>query len=315
VHTASDAATSVALVALSALTKMLEGGGNFISFILPYLRYEGGCAMIAEMEEEGVMQEYKFGETLGRGRFGMVLLATHNHSGEERVVKIIYKKNFLAKGGQATAMFDEAQMLRQFSHPHVIRMKEAIDIPQAVVTVFEYAPLGDLASYIQARKRIAKERCAAAAASSSSSIEMTLATAASAGGAGASPSAFHEEEAQALFWQILHALEYLHCMGCVHGNLTPENIVLSHNSGGSASSSHASSLPVLKLTGFTTSHLILNGPMAPHDLPLHCPRTSLYIAPEVLVLEAGGAATGAAAAAAAGAGAAAQQQQQQQQSS
>jgi serine/threonine protein kinase len=132
-----------------------EGGSasDFVSFIFHDYRQQGGCPMIAEMQESGVMQEYKFGRTLGRGSFGLVVLATHNESQEERAIKIINKKNFLAKGGQEASMFDEVHMLNKLSHPHIIRVKETIEIPAAVVIALEYAPLGDLASYIQARKR------------------------------------------------------------------------------------------------------------------------------------------------------------------
>jgi serine/threonine protein kinase len=242
-----------------ALQTKDDSQSNFISFIFHDYRRQGGTPGIAEMEEIGIMQEYKFGETLGRGSFGVVVLASHNDSGEERAIKIVDKKTFLAKGGQAMAMFDEAQMLGTLSHPFIIRIKEAIDIPQATLIAFEYAPLGDLASYIQARKR---------GAAASKAIT---------GGAGAGPSAFNEDEAHALFWQILQALEYLHSMGCVHRNLTPENILLSHNS--EYAVSHGStSLPILKLAGFTNAHMLGHGPMT-----TYC-GTPLYIAPEMIHL-------------------------------
>ena len=41
--------------------------------------------MLIEMQESGVLDEYQFGETLGRGSFGMVVKATHKPSNEQRL--------------------------------------------------------------------------------------------------------------------------------------------------------------------------------------------------------------------------------------
>mmetsp|Transcript_1691 Transcript_1691/g.5141 ORF Transcript_1691/g.5141 Transcript_1691/m.5141 type:complete len:524 (+) Transcript_1691:138-1709(+) len=135
------------------------------------------------------IDHYVLGKTLGIGSFGKVKLAVHKETGIKVAIKVLNKKKV-----QALDMNDkvwrEINVLKLFSHPHIIRLYEVIDTPTDIYVIMEYVSGGELFDYIVAKGRLS------------------------------------EEEARRFFQQIIAGVEYCHKYMVVHRDLKPENLLL-----------------------------------------------------------------------------------------
>mmetsp|Transcript_40714 Transcript_40714/g.95764 ORF Transcript_40714/g.95764 Transcript_40714/m.95764 type:complete len:511 (+) Transcript_40714:323-1855(+) len=144
------------------------------------------------MEDRGgrrSIDHYVLGKTLGIGSFGKVKLAVHKETSIKVAIKVLNKKKV-----QALDMNDkvwrEINVLKLFSHPHIIRLYEVIDTPTDIYVVMEYVSGGELFDYIVAKGRLS------------------------------------EDEARRFFQQIIAGVEYCHKYMVVHRDLKPENLLL-----------------------------------------------------------------------------------------
>mmetsp|Transcript_53908 Transcript_53908/g.108175 ORF Transcript_53908/g.108175 Transcript_53908/m.108175 type:complete len:504 (+) Transcript_53908:156-1667(+) len=135
------------------------------------------------------IENYVLGKTLGIGSFGKVKLAVHKETSIKVAIKVLNKKKV-----QALDMNDkvwrEINVLKLFSHPHIIRLYEVIDTPTDIYVVMEYVSGGELFDYIVAKGRLS------------------------------------EDEARRFFQQIIAGVEYCHKFMVVHRDLKPENLLL-----------------------------------------------------------------------------------------
>mmetsp|Transcript_17550 Transcript_17550/g.35126 ORF Transcript_17550/g.35126 Transcript_17550/m.35126 type:complete len:500 (-) Transcript_17550:248-1747(-) len=135
------------------------------------------------------IDHYVLGKTLGIGSFGKVKLAVHKETSIKVAIKVLNKKKV-----QALDMNDkvwrEINVLKLFSHPHIIRLYEVIDTPTDIYVVMEYVSGGELFDYIVAKGRLS------------------------------------EDEARRFFQQIIAGVEYCHKYMVVHRDLKPENLLL-----------------------------------------------------------------------------------------
>eukprot|EP00282_Hemiselmis_andersenii_P023070 CAMPEP_0172017050 /NCGR_PEP_ID=MMETSP1041-20130122/11354_1 /TAXON_ID=464988 /ORGANISM="Hemiselmis andersenii, Strain CCMP439" /LENGTH=412 /DNA_ID=CAMNT_0012672047 /DNA_START=86 /DNA_END=1321 /DNA_ORIENTATION=- len=138
------------------------------------------------------IDHYVLGKTLGIGSFGKVKLAVHKETSIKVAIKVLNKKKV-----QALDMNDkvwrEINVLKLFSHPHIIRLYEVIDTPTDIYVVMEYVSGGELFDYIVAKGRLS------------------------------------EDEARRFFQQIVGGVEYCHKYMVVHRDLKPENLLLDAN--------------------------------------------------------------------------------------
>lgn len=122
---------------------------------------------------------YKLGKTLGIGSFCKVKLATHEPTGQKVAIKILNRKK-LKKQDMQDKVRTEIHILRLFTHPHIIRIHEVIDTPTDIYVVLEACLHGELFDYIVSRGKL------------------------------------DENEARALFQQIISGIDYCHNSGVVH---------------------------------------------------------------------------------------------------
>jgi serine/threonine protein kinase len=125
---------------------------------------------------------------LGAGTDATVLLATHVPSETRVAVKVMYVANSTAK--RERAMF-EVHLLRQLSrHDYIIDFFDFVDMAGFIFVFLEYAPYGDLGSFIHKHGRL------------------------------------EEELARKFFVQILSAVDHCHSNSIAHHDLKLENILL-----------------------------------------------------------------------------------------
>lgn len=82
------------------------------------------------MEERGrVVGDYMLGERIGSGSFAVVWRARHRQSGAEVAVKEIDKMK--VDGKFREGLLKEITILRNISHPNIVRLYQAIQVSSA----------------------------------------------------------------------------------------------------------------------------------------------------------------------------------------
>lgn len=138
---------------------------------------------------------YAIGEQIGQpGQFGRAHKATHKETGEVRAVKIVSKNKF-ARAADKKVHFKELRLeidiLRQLSHPNVIRLFDVFETSDEIMLVTEICTGGELFDRIKAQ-----------------------------------PSgSYTEKDAQQVLRQICTGLAFLHSKQCLHGDLKPDNFL------------------------------------------------------------------------------------------
>lgn len=127
---------------------------------------------------------------IGTGSFGQVYRGSYN----DRIVAIKVVQHELARALKDEHVASrEIQILKEINkHPHIIELIDYYLTPEAYYLILEYSPLGDLLSYLQ-----------------TNDIEN-----------------FSEDFGRSIFRQIVSAVEYIHNLGYIHGDIKHENILL-----------------------------------------------------------------------------------------
>nr|XP_010934020.1 serine/threonine-protein kinase ATG1a isoform X1 [Elaeis guineensis] len=101
-----------------------------------------------------VVGDYILGPRIGSGSFAVVWRARHRQHGLEVAVKEIDKDQLNSK--IRDGLLKEIAILRQVSHPNIVRLHQAIQTEDKIFLVLEYCTGGDLAAYIQRRGRVSE---------------------------------------------------------------------------------------------------------------------------------------------------------------
>lgn len=141
-----------------------------------------------------VREAYKVGKTLGTGGFSVVKLATDRATGEQWACKIMslpppgqkYNENESSRAD----IFKEIELLMALKHHNIVLMKEYFEEGNKVFLIMEMLGGGELLDAVLEKGR------------------------------------YSEADAQAVFLQIMRAIQYLHSRGIVHRDLKLENLLL-----------------------------------------------------------------------------------------
>ena len=144
------------------------------------------------INENNYLSNYIIGDTLGKGTFGKVKLATHKITKEKVAIKFIEKAK-LIKTIDKQRINREIKILKNTFHYNIIKIYQVIETKDYICIITEYAEGGELFKYILEKKHLS------------------------------------EEESRNIFQQIIDAVSYLHKIGVCHRDLKPENILLSKN--------------------------------------------------------------------------------------
>ena len=132
---------------------------------------------------------YVLGETLGKGSFGKVKLATHEITGHKVAVKILNRQKIKSSHVDKKVK-REIAVLKLFRHPHIIRLYDVMETSTDIFMCMEYGSRGELFDYIVKNGKL------------------------------------HEGTARRFFQQIVCGVEYCHLYKVAHRDLKPENLLL-----------------------------------------------------------------------------------------
>lgn len=154
--------------------------------------------------------KYHVGRKLGSGACGTVYLVYDLRSCEPYAVKHI-KKNQLIDYKSDKAL-NEAKIMKSLTHPCVIKMHDILDATDSVYITLELMRGGELLTRIQKKKFLP------------------------------------EQNSKFYFYQMCHAIKYLHDRKITHRDLKPDNILLA------SSDEHT----LLKISDFGLSKIVQN---------------------------------------------------------
>jgi len=173
-------------------------------------------------------EKYTVSKVLGSGQYGTVRLAFRNKDMHRCAIKIIKKS---ATTTNNISIQNEVKVLQKVRHPCIINLEDVIDSQDCLYIVLELAEGGELFNKIVEKRNMT------------------------------------ESEAKLHFYQIAHAIKYLHSQNICHRDLKPENILLSTVDDND---------PVVKVNDLGLSKLVNIG----SELKTFC-GTRNYLAPEV----------------------------------
>lgn len=143
---------------------------------------------MGSMPSQKTLGNYRLGKTLGIGAFGKVKVALHTTTKLKVAIKILDRQSI--DDSTADRVKREINILRLFSHPHIVRLYEVIETRTKIYVVMEYMNSGELFDYITENDRL------------------------------------QEDEARHFFQQIISGVECCHVNMVVHRDLKPENLLL-----------------------------------------------------------------------------------------
>ena len=133
--------------------------------------------------------QFVLGEKIGQGTFGIVVLGTHQITGEKVAVKILDKEKILQETDKSR-LEREIKILKKMRHNNIVHLYDVKETPTSLYIIMEYICGKELFEYIISNKRL------------------------------------QELEACRFYQQIISGIEYLGKIKVVHRDIKPENLLL-----------------------------------------------------------------------------------------
>ena len=137
--------------------------------------------------------EYILGQTLGEGEFGKVKLGWKKDGTVQVAIKLIRRESLGTNPSRLPKIYREISILRELSHPNIVRLHEMVETDRHIGIILEYASGGELFDYILNHRYL------------------------------------KDNAARRLFAQLISGVGYLHKKGIVHRDLKLENLLLDRN--------------------------------------------------------------------------------------
>lgn len=147
----------------------------------------------AARRKETKFGEYILGQTLGEGEFGKVKLGWKKDGSVQVAIKLIRLEALGANPSRLPKIHREINILRELSHPNIVRLHEMVETKTVIGIILEYASGGELFDYILNQRYL------------------------------------KDTSARRLFAQLVSGVGYLHKKGIVHRDLKLENLLLDRN--------------------------------------------------------------------------------------
>ena len=139
-----------------------------------------------------LFKEYTVLKKIGKGTFGLVVLAIHIQTNEKVAIKILEKEKIIGKS-DFERIKREIQILKNLRHNNIVQLYNVIDTQMHIYLITEYVNGIELFDYILKQKRI------------------------------------NEIESCYLYQQIISGIEYLGKLNITHRDIKPENLLIDKN--------------------------------------------------------------------------------------
>jgi protein-serine/threonine kinase len=146
--------------------------------------------------KETTFGDYILGQTIGEGEFGKVKIGwkRDGSGGSVQVaIKLLRRESLGTNPGRLPKIHREISILRDLSHPNIVRLHEMVETDKHIGIILEYASGGELFDYILNHRYL------------------------------------KDNAARRLFAQLVSGVGYLHKKGIVHRDLKLENLLLDRN--------------------------------------------------------------------------------------
>ncbi|OKL55947.1 hypothetical protein UA08_08607 [Talaromyces atroroseus] len=143
--------------------------------------------------KETTFGRYILGQTLGEGEFGKVKLGWKRDGSIQVAIKLIRRESLGSNPTRLPKIYREISILRDLSHPNIVRLHEMVETDRYIGIIMEYASGGELFDYILNNRYLG------------------------------------DNAARRLFAQLVSGVGYLHKKGIVHRDLKLENLLLDRN--------------------------------------------------------------------------------------
>ncbi|EEP82249.1 hypothetical protein UREG_07114 [Uncinocarpus reesii 1704] len=143
--------------------------------------------------KETTFGDYILGQTLGEGEFGKVRLGWKRDGSVQVAIKLIRRETLGNNPSRLPKIHREIAILRELSHPNIVRLHEMVETDRHIGIILEYASGGELFDYILNQRYL------------------------------------KDHAARRLFAQLVSGVGYLHKKGIVHRDLKLENLLLDQN--------------------------------------------------------------------------------------
>ncbi|KAH8649440.1 hypothetical protein BGZ60DRAFT_389980 [Tricladium varicosporioides] len=150
-------------------------------------------ASSGKREKNSRFGEYFLGNTLGEGEFGKVKMGWKQEGGVQVAIKLIRRDSVGTNPTRLAKIYREITILREISHPNIVRLHEMVETEKQIGIILEYASGGELFDYILNHRYL------------------------------------KDNAARRLFAQLVSGVGYLHKKGIVHRDLKLENLLLDRN--------------------------------------------------------------------------------------
>lgn len=147
----------------------------------------------AGKRKETTFGRYILGQTLGEGEFGKVKLGWKRDGSIQVAIKLIRRESLGSNPSRLPKIYREISILRDLSHPNIVRLHEMVETDRYIGIIMEYASGGELFDYILNNRYL------------------------------------KDNSARRLFAQLVSGVGYLHKKGIVHRDLKLENLLLDRN--------------------------------------------------------------------------------------
>ena len=161
------------------------------STVSPAVAAKRSLTLAASALDRRLENDYQLFEELGSGTIGKVYRAVDRTTGEAFAAKIVPTRQFaLQRSFCVEDLLQEARMLRNLSHPAIVKVCDAYNEVDSFAIVMQLVEGGDLFDRVIKRGR------------------------------------YPEPDARDTMRHLLSALAYLHALGIAHRDVKPENILL-----------------------------------------------------------------------------------------
>lgn len=143
--------------------------------------------------KETTFGTYILGQTIGSGEFGKVKLGWKKDGSVQVAIKLIRRESLGSNPSRLPKIYREISILRDLSHPNIVRLHEMVETDRHIGIIMEYASGGELFDYILNQRYL------------------------------------KDHAARRLFAQLVSGVGYLHKKGIVHRDLKLENLLLDRN--------------------------------------------------------------------------------------